>query len=108
LALADAGIELFDMVAACTSAQIEGDLILDPSKAEREAAQSSVLIAYMPSLCQITHVVQSGAASDDHVEKMIELCTDGCSKLHLIMKDCLCTKAASKKHLANSKRSLAS
>ena len=57
LALADAGVELFDMVAACGVAHDAQGSILDPSSAEEAEANSSLLLSYMPSLNEMTQLV---------------------------------------------------
>jgi len=92
LALADAGVELFDMVAACGVAHDAQGSILDPSSAEEAAADSSLLLSYMPSLNEMTQLVQRGSARHDEVQQDVELALDGCAKLHGLMREALLKK----------------
>ncbi len=76
LALVDAGVEMLDMVAAC-SAGIHPDtseVVLDPSAVE---TATEVMVAFMPAQGQITHVMQKGGLVYAKVREAIELCTDG-------------------------------
>jgi exosome complex component MTR3 len=52
--LADAGIELRDLVAACAVAKIAGRVVVDPTAAEERAAEGGLLLALMPSLNEVT------------------------------------------------------
>jgi len=114
LALADAGVEMYDMVAACSAACIGSQVLLDPSlieeRAVRAQAQSrepsanevsageasssaseacTVLLAYMPALNQVTYVLQTGSAEEKTVCTMLKACQDGCKKLLNVMRECL-------------------
>lgn len=53
LALADAGIDMFDLVAAAAASFVEGDIMLDCTEQEHSAAQGSIILAYMPNLNQV-------------------------------------------------------
>ncbi|KAI8926361.1 ribosomal protein S5 domain 2-type protein [Entophlyctis helioformis] len=82
LALADAGIEMYD--------------VLDPTHDEetgdcdqQHAQTGSVLLAYMPSLNQVTHLIQSGEISSSQCIKAVELCVDACSQIHAVTQEAL-------------------
>jgi len=91
LALADAGTEMYDLVASCSAGVLGGDCILDPSRSEERAAgfTAAALCAFMPSLQQITHFVQSGQTDDRDMQRLVELSVDGCTKLHALMRNTL-------------------
>jgi len=96
LALADAGIVVYDLVAACTVARIHDQLVLDPSEDEEKQQSGSILIAYMPSLNQITQLVQTGEFAVESCVKAIDLCVSGCTLVHEIMKKHFLTKKQKK------------
>jgi len=90
LALADANVELFDLVAASSVVMNpERGLVLDPSAEMEEQAESSLLVGYMPSLDETTQLVQRGRSTPESLQEGIELCLDGCLKLHQLMRSTL-------------------
>ena len=60
LALIESGIEMFDIVSACSAGFLSSTLVLDMDESQEAQADGSLLIASMPSLNQITHVLQVG------------------------------------------------
>ena len=50
VALADAGIPMKDMVAACAAGKVADTVILDVNNEEDQAGQADMPIGYMPSL----------------------------------------------------------
>jgi len=94
LALADAGIELLDMVAACTVVRKGDKIMIDPSHEEEDSADASLLVAFMPSLDEVTHLFQRGSMEQSQVLEGIELCMSGSSKVHGLMGAHLLAKAA--------------
>ena len=65
LAFADAGIELFDLVTACSAALVKGKgdnecVILDPTWEEQEKSIGMLTLVYSPSLSSITNLLQTG------------------------------------------------
>lgn len=96
LALANAGLEMYDLVAACSAAagtEEGGPVLLDPTPEEEAspACASTATVAYMPALGQVTYVAHEGraAAGEADVARMVSACCDGCSQLHALMSDCL-------------------
>ncbi|KAI8994371.1 ribosomal protein S5 domain 2-type protein [Gaertneriomyces semiglobifer] len=89
LALADAGIEMVDVVAACSAGYLDTRVYLDPD-ADEEAYQSgSLMLSFMPSLNEVTHVVQNGETTAATSAKGTELCVDACSQLYTVMQETL-------------------
>ncbi|OQR86878.1 exosome complex exonuclease MTR3-like protein [Achlya hypogyna] len=77
LALVDAGVEMIDVVAACSAGHTaEGIILLDPTTPE---AGGNIMVAFMPARGQITHVMQKGGMAYSKVQEAIELCSDGCA-----------------------------
>eukprot|EP00741_Cyanophora_paradoxa_P009020 tig00001428_g8733.t1 len=96
LAVADAGVEMYDLVAGASAAAVGGKLLLDPTAAEERAQSGSVLLATMPSLRQVTHVLQLGQLSQRAAVEAMELCEDACGKLHAAMRECLVASVGAK------------
>jgi len=89
LALADAGIEMYDLVTACTACAIVHKVVLDPSAEEEKSQQAALLLARMPSLNEVTQILMVGEVEQQAVAEGVELCTDGCDKLYAILRDTL-------------------
>ncbi|KAJ3159196.1 Exosome complex component MTR3 [Irineochytrium annulatum] len=66
LALADAGIEMVDLVGACSVAFGALDacgtnaVVMDCGAEEEEHAMGSMMLSYMPSVNEVTQMVQNG------------------------------------------------
>ena len=66
LAFADAGIEMFDIVTACSAAIVLNDntnkdeVILDPSWEEQTRSKGIITFAYSSALAQVMHIHQTG------------------------------------------------
>ena len=91
LALADAGVELYDLVAACTVGVSARGAVMGPSRAEIAAPGycGSMLLASMPSLRQVTFVEQAGALDHKVVEELVSLGCEGCLRLRDLMRAAL-------------------
>ncbi|EFC50201.1 3'-5' exoribonuclease/RNA-binding protein-like protein [Naegleria gruberi] len=89
LALANAGIEMYDMVSACTTSELEGHIIVDPTNLEYKYASGGMVCAYMSNLNQVTQLSQVGDMSYQKIGEAMDLCIDGCSKLNQLMQQCL-------------------
>ena len=97
LALADAGLLLFDMVAACSCAVLGQVAVLDTCNDELLGdATGRTLVAQMPSLNHVTLLRQSGTVSFEVMTEAMQLALSGCSQLHAEMRSAVLKKAASK------------
>ncbi|KAI8842983.1 ribosomal protein S5 domain 2-type protein [Chytridium lagenaria] len=105
LALADAGIEMLDTVAACSAGFFERPskalqdrtLALDCTSNEEEFQIGSLVIAYMPSMREVTHMVHSGEIAISSLTEAMDLCLDGCSKIHDALRETLIESLRPKK-----------
>jgi len=86
LALADAGVEMYDLVASCSVSVVDSHILLDPSSDEEKSAQADIMVAMMPSANEITQMVQTGEMHHAKAPEAIELCLDGCSKIYQMMR----------------------
>lgn len=94
LALADAGIELFDLVSACSVSRVEGGLLLDPSADETHREDGGLLLALMPTCNEVTQLVSRGQWSSGELKDGLELAMGGCAQLDAAARQCLREAAA--------------
>jgi|EP01047_Picozoa_sp_COSAG01_P067530 exosome complex component MTR3 len=104
LALAHAGIEMFDLVTACSIASLGGQLLADPtheeemrierqSRLRNESGMScagAVMMATMPSLSRVTQVEQVGEFEVATLTDILHRCQEGCRQLQARMTAVLC------------------
>ena len=91
LALADARIEMYDLVTAC-SLVFDGDYIaLDPTYEEvnQDPSRGCLMLGYLPSLNRISCMIQNGTAATERNIVFIKKCIEGCIRMHGVMQDCL-------------------
>lgn len=117
LALADAGIELFDLVSSCSVAVVvqrhhpddddDGDetitkekqgtekqkqimCLADPTESEMlHGAEGVVTLAMMPNWKEVTFWEQNGRLLPTVSTNAVELCRDGCMTMYRFMRQCL-------------------
>ncbi|KAI7898761.1 ribosomal protein S5 domain 2-type protein [Cokeromyces recurvatus] len=90
VALADAGIEMLDQVTACSSILTkEQHILMDGTEKEENQKEGSLVLSYMPSLNEVTHILQNGQSDSAITSKAIEQCIDGCSKIYSVMSNSL-------------------
>lgn len=87
IALANAGIEVFDLVSACCVAKVNGALVVDPTAEEEKMATGGLVVGMMPSLNEITQLYQFGELSQDDITNALVLCGDGCAQIYKLMKE---------------------
>jgi len=89
LALADAGIPMKDLVAACAAGKVDNTIILDLMDVEDKADGADVPVALMPNLNVITLLQMDGILTFDEFKKAVNLALDGCKKIYSHQKDVL-------------------
>jgi len=89
LALADAGIPMRDLVAACAAGKVEGRLMVDLTDLEDKGGEADVPLALMPNLNAITLLQMDGGLTIDEFEKVVNLAIDGCRNLYTLQKEAL-------------------
>lgn len=104
LALADAGIEIYDLVPSCCvavydvrTAEAETTMnhpmcLVDPTEDEINDANGIVTLAVIYSCSEVTFWNQTGRISVDAYTHAMEMCKDGCSTIYQCMKQCLLSK----------------
>eukprot|EP00062_Callorhinchus_milii_P027298 gi/632990425/ref/XP_007884163.1/ PREDICTED: exosome complex component MTR3 [Callorhinchus milii] len=96
MALAEAGIEMFDVVVGCSLRQAGDVSLLDPTALEEYNAadckginNGSLTVALLPTLNQISGLVSSGEWKEQISVEAIKACIEGCQKLYSVVQQCL-------------------
>ncbi|XP_028305590.1 exosome complex component MTR3 [Gouania willdenowi] len=96
LALADAGIEMYDLVLGCSIRQDGGSYVADPSYAEETycssdgaSDQGRLTVAFLPSLNQISGLQSDGEMSAETLTAGVRTCIEGCYKLYPVLQQAL-------------------
>lgn len=99
LALADAGIPMRDLVAACAAGKVDGHLALDLMDMEDKVGEADVPLALMPNLNAVTLLQMDGSLTIEEFEKAINLALDGCKQLYAFQKEALKSRYAAVKEV---------
>lgn len=89
VALADAGIPMRDLVAACAAGKVEGHLVLDLMDVEDKMGEADLPLALMPNLNAITLLQMDGGLTTDEFEQVLNLALTGCKQIHTLQKEAL-------------------
>ncbi|KAL6107200.1 exosc6 [Pungitius sinensis] len=97
LALADAGIEMYDLILGCSMRQDGASYVVDPSRAEEnwrssivEENQGGLTVAFLPSLNQISGLESDGEMTEETLTAGVRTCIEGCYKLYPVVQHALC------------------
>jgi exosome complex component MTR3 len=90
LALADAGVELRNLVAASgVSVCNPNQVIADASEQEEKRQSGSVFVSVMPSLDEVTHVFYHGKVDASLVVQGFQIAVENANKYYQAMKEAL-------------------
>jgi len=89
LALADAGVPMRDLVAACSAGKVEDLIVLDLNDVEDKVGSADVPVAYMPNLAAITLLQMDGILTPEEFEEAVKLAIEGCRKIYVMQKEAL-------------------
>ncbi|CAN9499458.1 unnamed protein product [Ophioblennius macclurei] len=96
LALADAGIEMYDLVLSCSIRQDGNSYMADPSYVEENYSssvsgdnQGRLTVAFLPSLNQISGLQSDGEMTEETLTAGIRACIEGCYKLYPVVQQAL-------------------
>jgi exosome complex component RRP41 len=92
VALADAGINMRDLVAACAAGKVDEKIVLDINDTEDKEGGADMPVAYMPRLEQVTLLQLDGNLSADQFNECIDKAIDGCKMVYEIQKQALMQK----------------
>lgn len=92
LALADAGIPMRGLVAACAAGKIDDTIVLDLMDTEDKKGGADVPVALMSNLNAITLLQMDGILSFKEFEKAVNLALKGCMKIYALQTEALKAK----------------
>ena len=92
LALADAGINMRDIVASCAAGKVDGKIVLDLDNIEDMEGETDMPVALMPNIGQVTLFQMDGIMSPAEFKEAFELALSGCRELYQLQKQALFKK----------------
>jgi exosome complex component RRP41 len=100
LALADAGIPMRELVAACAVGKVQGQLALDLSDIEDKEGEADLPVAYMPNSNLVTLLQMDGILTLPEFEKGLNMAIEACKTLHTMQREALKNKYSQIKEAA--------
>lgn len=91
-ALADAGINMRDLVTGCAVGKVNGHIVLDLNDIEDKEGEVDMPIAIMLNLNQITLFQLEGILTQEEFKKAFEMALEGCKKIYQIQREALIKK----------------
>ncbi|MBA3977558.1 MAG: exosome complex exonuclease Rrp41 [Nitrosopumilus sp.] len=92
VALADAGINMRDLVSACASGRLGDKIVLDINDLEDKEGDADMPVAYLPNTEQITLLQLDGKLSSSQFNECLNKAIDGCKLVYEIQKEALMKK----------------
>src|SRR5487761_1707481 len=92
VALADAGINMRDLVSACAAGKVAGQIVLDVDDTEDKEGQADLPIALMPTSNQVTLLQLDGQLNDEEFNNAFNFALDGCKKVYQLQREALIGK----------------
>ena len=92
LALADAGINMRDMVVGCAVGKVAGKVVLDLNDTEDKEGSGDLPIAFLPNLNNVTLLQMDGLFTHDEFKQALDLAKVGGLKVYKIQREALLKK----------------
>ncbi|MGI0050455.1 MAG: exosome complex exonuclease Rrp41 [Nitrososphaeraceae archaeon] len=92
VALADAGVNMKDLVAACAAGKINDKIVLDINDIEDKEGSADMPVAYLPNLEQITLLQLDGILNESQFNECLEKAIHGCKMVYEIQRKALIEK----------------
>lgn len=89
LALADAGIPMRDLVAACSAGKIQGEIVVDLMKEEDNYGECDLPLAIIPRKREVVLLQMDGKLTKEEFKKAYELAFEGAMKVYEMQKNTL-------------------
>jgi exosome complex component RRP41 len=89
VALADAGVNMKDLVAACAAGKVAGQVVLDVDDVEDKEGQADLPIAIMPNLNQVTLLQLDGQLNDEEFSKAFNWAIEGARTVYNLQRQAL-------------------
>jgi exosome complex component RRP41 len=91
-ALADAGINMRDMVSACAAGKVDDKIVLDINDTEDKEGGADMPVAFMPNLKRITLLQLDGILDSDQFNTCLDEAIYGCNMVYEIQRSSLMQK----------------
>lgn len=82
VALADAGIEMNDLVCSVAAGKIDGELVLDLYQPEDNYGEADVPVAILPRSGEVSLLQMDGNLTPKEVKKLLKMMKKGCDKIY--------------------------
>src|SRR6187431_361913 len=92
VALADAGINMRDMVSACAAGKVDEKIVLDINDTEDKEGGADMPVAYMPHLDEVTLLQLDGILTKDQFNECFDTAVEGCKMVYEVQKQALMQK----------------
>ncbi len=92
VALADAGINMKDLVSACAAGRLSENIVLDINDLEDKEGDADMPVAYLPNMEQITLLQLDGKLSTSQFNECLNKAIQGCTLIYEIQKEALMKK----------------
>ncbi|MCW4046019.1 MAG: exosome complex exonuclease Rrp41 [Candidatus Bathyarchaeota archaeon] len=92
LAIADAGIPMRDLVAACAAGKVDDTVVVDLFDLEDKLGVADVPLALMPNLNAVTLLQMDGILTPEEFEQAVNMAMEGCKKIYAMQKEALKNK----------------
>jgi len=89
VALADAGIPMRDIVAACAAGKADSEVVLDLDKNEDNYGVGDLPLGYIPSKDEVVLLQLDGEFSKDEFNKAFNYAKEGCKKVYEVQREAL-------------------
>jgi exosome complex component RRP41 len=89
LALADAGIPMRELVAACAAGKIDGKVVLDLSDIEDKQGEADLPVALMPKTNVVSLLQMDGSLTEEEFKQALDMSTEACRKIHEMQREAL-------------------
>jgi len=63
----------------------QDQILMDPSAEEEKHQKRFLVVSYMPSINEVTHVLQTGETEVSVTMQAVDQCIDACSKIYSVM-----------------------
>lgn len=91
LALADAGIPMKDLVAACSAGKVQGEIVVDLMKDEDNYGECDLPLAIIPQKKEVVLLQMDGKLTREEFKKAYELAVKGAMEVYEMQKSTIIT-----------------
>jgi exosome complex component RRP41 len=92
VALADAGINMRDIVPACAAGKVDEKIVLDINDVEDKEGSADMPLAYMPHLERVTLLQLDGILNQEEFNECLDKALQGCKMIYEIQRKALIQK----------------